>query len=168
MKLNLSQEQVLNEMAIPIWVRRQRSAQTNDDHLPIIDERLNAVDCLILIDGQTYNEQAHRLLDAMLFSIGLCSDQVALIKLEQIAEIAGILTDKKLLLVFGQSAIEALTGKKNLVSDYRGKTHKNPNVACTTIVSIGLDVLLESPENKASVWQDLQLVKRTHQALLSS
>jgi uracil-DNA glycosylase len=63
---------------------------------------------------------------------------------------------QRLLLVFGEKLAQSLWGS----SVIRGTLHKTVNSQISTVVSLSLDELIASPQNKALAWQDLQLAKQ--------
>ena len=170
MDLRPGQLSALAEMGIPVWELRQ---QTTTGQLAIddaitsveIDEQLLQSDWLVLLDKQTHNEQAQRLLQAMLSSIGLSLQNVAIVTDKQLPQLQNLSADRKLLLVFGIVAAQLLLDDQATLDDCRGKTHQTMSSHLTTIISFGLDDLLNCPENKILAWQDLQLAKLTYQQL---
>ncbi len=153
MDLTSGQLSSLNEMAIPVWALRTENIeqQTSDTN-----EQLLHSDCFILLESYSDNQQAQRLLQAMLFSIGLQPDQYVIISSDQLPQLQSLpAMQQKLLLVLGESFAQSLWGK----SVMRGQIHKMLDTSIATMVSFSLDELLAAPENKALAWQDLQLVR---------
>ena len=171
MDLKPGQLSALAEMGIPVWELRQQTITelvTTTDHVistAEIDEQLLQCDWLILIDKQTYNEQAQRLLQAMLSIIGLSLQTVAIVTHEQLPQLQHLSADQKIILAFGNTVAQLLLNEKITLDAFRGKTHQTLNSKLTTVVSFGLEELLNNPENKVLAWQDLQLAKLTHQQL---
>lgn len=153
MDLTPRQLSSLSEMGIPVWALRSGSGAVSEDLAP--NEQILDVDCFVLIEPDSHNDQRHRLLQAILFSIGLTPDQFVMINSEQLAQLQNTSTEQKVLLVFGESLAQSLWGK----SVARGQVvHQIVNVPI--IVSFSLNELLLSPDNKALVWQDLLLAKQ--------
>jgi DNA polymerase III psi subunit len=147
MDLTPSQISSLDEMGIPVWELRSEQADRETS------EQLLPCDCLVMVESLNNDKKTQHLLQAMLFSIGLSPDQFTIINSDQLQNSA---TPQKLLLVLGESFAQSLWGK----SVVRGQNHQTLDVAISTVVSFSLDELLASPENKALVWQDLQLAKQ--------
>jgi DNA polymerase III psi subunit len=171
MDLKPGQLSALAEMGIPVWELRQHKTAELDNtpehtiNSTEIDEQLLQCDWLILIDKQAHNEQAQRLLQAMLSTIGLSIEHVAMVTHEQVSQLQYLAADRKMLLAFGTVAAQLVLDEKITLDDCRGKTHQVSTSQLTTVVSFGLEALLNNPENKVLAWQDLQLAKLTHQQL---
>lgn len=171
MDLTPGQLSTLTEMGIPVWELRQQKVTefvTTSDYVtnPVeINEQLLQSDWLILIDKETYSEQAQRLLHAMLSSIGLSLQRVAIITHEQLPELQNLSAERKVLLAFGTAAAQLLLDDQLPFDDCRGRTHQILASQLTTVVSFGLEDLLNNPENKVLAWQDLQLANSVHQQL---
>ncbi len=171
MDLKPGQLSALAEMGVPVWELRQQKSIELDiatDHTinsTEIDQQLLQSDWLILIDKQTYNEQAQRLLQAMLSTIDLSLPTVAIVTHEQLSQLQHLSADQKIILAFGNKAAQLLLDEKITLDACRGKTHQTLNSQLTTVFSFGLEELLNNPENKILAWQDLQLAKLTHQQL---
>ena len=169
MDLKPGQLSALAEMGIPVWELRQQKiteleiATGHPINSAEIDQQLLQSDWLILIDKQTYNDQAQRLLQAMLSTIGLSLQTVAIVTHEQLPQLHVLSADRKVLLAFGTTARQLMLDNKSTLEESRGKAHQTLNSKLTTIVSFGLDELLERPENKILAWQDLQLARATYQ-----
>lgn len=148
-------------MGIPVWEFRSTEAEQAvfvDKQLASTEpsEKLLNCDWVVLIDGQNYSEQAQRLLHAMLFAIGIEQNQVVIIDSEQLTQLQNVPRQRKVLIVLSEVIAKSLLGE----SVIRGSVHQTLNSQISTVVSFGLDELLENPENKALAWQDLQLAKQ--------
>ena len=144
MDLSPRQLSTLNIMGIPVWEYRA------DD---VLDElvcevlsqefldRLLACPCWVITD-EIENEQMHRLLHAMLFSIEIDASQFVLIHPKHISEVMHLETSNKVILVLGDLLDANLADKS------------------TSIVSHSLLKLLEQPELKSEVWLALLGVKQ--------
>lgn len=155
----------LTEMGIPVWELRTAENDTlvsdvaNTDHY----EALPAVDCLIVLAEQDNHDDAKRLLQAMLFSIGLTQNNSAIVRpnqLHQLSEIANSLTQHQLLIAFGDDLVPKTLSSQTLV---RGQVYSANDSAIRMIISLSLTTLLNSPDKKALAWQDLQLLKASYQ-----
>ncbi|MBL1319812.1 MAG: DNA polymerase III subunit psi [Methylophaga sp.] len=158
MDLTPSQLSSLNEMGIPVWVLRSENIESKNNKE---SEQAFRSDCLVLIEADRNAQQAHRLLQAMLFSIGLSPEQFSVISSDQLAELQASTAQQKVLLVLGESFAQSLWGKTVV----RGKSHQTSDTPISTVISFDLDELLSSPEKKALVWQDLLLVKQLLNAI---
>lgn len=152
MDLTPGQLSSLSEMGIPVWALRNEGGTVSEDLAP--SEQILDAHCFVLIEPDSHNEQLQRLLQALLFSIGLTPDQFVMINSEQLAQLQNNAKQQKVLLVFGESLALSLWGQ----SVVRGQVHQIINIPI--IVSFGLNELLSSPDDKALVWQDLLLAKQ--------
>lgn len=168
MQLEPGQLSTLFEMGIPVWELRPHQATHIDESEEIIsnckpiDEQLLQCDWWVLLDSHTHNEQAHRLLNAMLASISVDFKQVALVSLEQLSQLHQLANSNKLLLAFGEKVVDQLFNGQDILDGNRGKVMKSLPSELTTIVSYDLNDFLTQPEMKALAWQDLQLAKSTY------
>ena len=153
MDLTPGQLSSLSEMGIPVWELRTEKSEL--ETLEPSEQVLNS-NFLVLIEPDSHTEQSHRLLQAMLFSIGLSPDQFVIINSDQLPQLQNTSTRQKVLLVLGEGFAQSLWGK----SVGRGQSHQTVDGSISTLVSFSLDEVLASPENKAFVWQDLQLAKQ--------
>ncbi|MFW5451878.1 MAG: DNA polymerase III subunit psi [Methylophagaceae bacterium] len=156
MEFTPGQLSTLKEIGIPVWELRTANTEpavSSVDAEP--DEQLLQCHCMVMVESQITNEQAQRLLHAMLLAIGISSQQTVIVTPEQLAQLHNLPSQNKVLLVLGAALAQSLFDDG--VS--RGQTHQTLRSQLTTVISSSLDELLSSPENKAFVWQDLQLVK---------
>jgi DNA polymerase III psi subunit len=153
MDLTPSQLSSLNEMGIPVWALRTANPENDTSET---NQQALLTDCLVLIETHSDDQQVYRLLTAMLFSIGLHSEQFTIINSKQLSQLQSSITQQKLLLVLGEEFAQSLWGS----SIVRGKSHQTLDADILTVVSYSLEELLASPDNKASVWQDLLLAKQ--------
>lgn len=164
MMLEPGQLSTLTEMGIPVWERRTLEISiaeiepvSAEFHEPI---PIPAVDCLIVLAEQDNVDETIRLLHAMLYSIGLTSNNSAIIFPHQLSQLITSVYEHKLLLVLGDDLVP-----QDLISEtmIRGHVYSAENSALKIISSLSLMTLLKSPDQKALAWQDLQLVKQTYQ-----
>ncbi|PHS68989.1 MAG: hypothetical protein COB23_07680 [Methylophaga sp.] len=170
MALEPRQLSALNEMGIPVWGLR---TQLPVEILPIvdiaetsiaeIDENLLQRDWLILVDQPTISEQAQRLLDAMLLAIGLMQQHVTIVTSKQLSQLQQLSAARKIILSLGSKNSQLLLGESTKLDSHRGKVHQVLTPQFTTIVSFGLEELLEFPQYKILAWQDLLLAKATYE-----
>ena len=161
MELTSRQLSSLKEMGIPVWEFR---SSKSEEVVPIVDEviaeqaseQLLSCDWIVMIDEQNYGEQAQRLLHAMLLSIGIEEHQLAIINAKQVSQLQNIPSLRKVLIVLGGDIAKKVLGE----SVVRGAVHKTLDSQISTVVSFGLDDLLENSGSKAHAWQDLQLAKQ--------
>ncbi len=156
MELNPGQLSTRNEMGIPVWELRTANTEptiSSVDAEP--DEQLLQCHCMVMVESQTTNEQAQRLLHAMLSAIGITAQQIAIVTPEQLAQLHNLPSQNNVLLVLGTALAQSLFDDGVI----RGQIHQTLRSQLTTVISFSLEDLLNSPENKALVWQDLQLVK---------
>lgn len=161
MELTSRQLSSLHTMGIPVWEFRT----TNDDATPQYHEPLSVQDiealeqcqCWVMTDVEPQNVQAQRLLHAILFSMGLNSQQFFSIEPSHFAQLNTIDTENKVLIIFGEHLA------KNALEEtiVRGKLHKPAAIeGLTMLFTDGLDNLLTNPKLKASVWHDLQPARK--------
>lgn len=158
MDLTPSQLSSLDEMEIPVWELHSKHSSAATAELT--DQALQG-DCLVMLDSHSNDQQAQALLQAMLFSIGLNVGQYTVINSKQLDQIPDGSVQQKLLLVLGEELAQELWGK----SVTRGKKHQALSVNISTVVSVSLEKLLASPNAKALAWHDLQLAKKTLDAI---
>ena len=155
MMLDPGQLFALTEMGIPVWELRQQDViaetEIKDTSKDIAFAPLPPVDCLIVVSEQDNHGSARRLLDAILFSIGLAPHNSAIVSSAQLAQINRSEIDHKLILAFGDD----LVPKPIIVSA--------PSSSLNIITSISLTHLLSEPAKKALVWRDLQSAKASLQ-----
>ena len=161
MELTPGQLSSLNEMGIPVWEFRSNKTEETAElvgeaiaHQP--SEQLLNCDWVVMIDEQNYDEQAQSLLHAMLLSIGIEEQQLAVIGAKQLTQLQNVSAQQKVLIVLGHDIAKEQLGE----SVIRGAIHKTLDSQISTVVSFALDDLLENPQNKADAWQDLQLAKQ--------
>lgn len=147
---------ILTEMGIPVWELRLQgvSAELTASEVEFTDQ-LPAVDCLIVVAEHDHNDEAIRLLHAMLFSIDVLPNNSAIVSSQQLNQLSVSSDQHKLLIVFGEQR-----GPVNLSNQNNGQIQ----IANQITISSSLTTLLSSPAKKASAWQALQLVKTTYQA----
>jgi DNA polymerase III psi subunit len=149
-------------MGIPVWEFRT----TNDDatisqyHDPLSVQNIEALDqcqCWVMTDVEQQNVQAQRLLHAILFSMGLNSQQFCSIEPSHFAQLNTVDTENKVLIIFGEHLA------KNALEEtiVRGKLHKPAAIeGLTMLLTDSLDNLLINPQLKSSVWHDLQPARK--------
>ena len=152
MELTPSQIFSLNEMGIPVWALRSEDSEYSSD----ANQYVASCDCLVLIEADKQNQKISRLLRAMLFSIGLSVEHYEIINTEQLSQLQNATDQQRLLLVFGEQFAQSLWGS----SVVRGTSHTTVNPQISTVLSLSLDELITSPQNKVLAWQDLQLAKQ--------
>ena len=154
MELNSRQLSSLNEMGIPVWkLRSQVSNDAVSDNVITSQEpseQLLRCTWIVLVD-KNHHEQSQRLLHAMLSSMAVSPEQVALISAEQLPQLQHIEAQGKVLLVLGDKVSEQVLS--------RGEIHQTQAISVNTVLSFSLDELLAQPEKKAEAWHDLQLAQ---------
>lgn len=156
MELNSRQLSSLNEMGIPVW--KLRPQVSNDVIVDTViasqepSEQLLRCTWIILVD-KNHHEQAQQLLHAMLSSIAVSPEQVALISSEQLPQLQHIEAQQKVLLVLGDD----MSGQ----TLNRGVIYQTQDIQINTVLSFSLNELLVNPEKKAIAWQDMQLAQST-------
>lgn len=167
MLLEPRQLSTLNEMGIPVWELRSQQSENISPVVEItsveLDKDLLQRDWLILVDQYSINEQEQRLLYAMLLSIGLSQQHIAVVAAEQLLQLQQVPAKQKLLFAFGRKNAQLLLGEKTSLDESRGKVHQALPSEFTTVVSFSLKELLEFPERKVLAWQDLQFAKSTYE-----
>lgn len=152
MMLASGQFAILTEMGIPVWERRLQgvSAEITSSDIEFI-EHLPAVDCLVVVAEHDHNDEAIRLLNAMLFSIGVMPSNSAIVSPRQLNQLSVSAEQHKLLIVFSEQAAPIHLSDQN--------NRQTNNIT----ISSSLTALLSSPAKKAMAWQALQLIKTTYQ-----
>ncbi len=153
---------ILTEMGIPVWEFRPHEisnlSETNaiESSASEVVQTLPNVDYLMVVAEQDNTAEAQRLLQAMLFSIGLTARNSAVVSPKQLNQLLTGSNQHKVLFAFGDGLIPlALTPQ----ATDRGQIYSTSDSALKIIISLPLNFLLESPQKKALAWQDLQLVK---------
>jgi uracil-DNA glycosylase family 4 len=133
------------------------------------------------LDGKTYSGEDGKLLEKMLLAINIkkkdiyttyavnfrpqndrkpSTEEIKRYSLHLQKHIAII--NPKLIILMGSTAMEALTGLNNKISDERGKWKeviiKNTNY--NVIITFNPSYLLRIPENKKYSWEDLKKIKK--------
>ena len=133
------------------------------------------------LDGKTYSGEDGTLLEKMLLAINIkkkdiyttyavnfrpqndrkpSTEEIKRYSLHLQKHIAII--NPKLIILMGSTAMEALTGLNNKISDERGKWKeviiKNTNY--NVIITFNPSYLLRIPENKKYSWEDLKKIKK--------
>ena len=164
MRLDPRQLSSLHEMGIPVWELRseqtQKTVAENESvRVPtqiIAQQQLLDSRCFVMIDPKTHHEQKQKLLEAMLFSIGLSLEQLIIIQIEQLMQLETLRDPKKLLIIMGDEL--RLASSLPLLNN--GNAHQIIESNISTITTLSLTSLLSDPDNKAIVWQDLKLIKK--------
>jgi len=133
------------------------------------------------LEGVPFIGKTGELLDKMLLSINLGRDNVYITNVvnyrppenrnpttEEIARYLPYLTkhieiiDPKILILLGGSALNAVVGDKQKISDIRGKWINKKIGKCNTsvIVSFHPAFLMRQPDQKAMSWIDLKMIRK--------
>jgi DNA polymerase III psi subunit len=162
--LTPGQFSTLTEIGIPVWeFRSQISSSRRIDNVEASQVEAYAplpnVDCLLLVAEQDINIETQRLLQAMLFAIGLTDSNSALVSPNQLSQLYAEINQHKVIVAFGEQLIPEVLSTKAID---RGQIYSSADAAVKIIISLSLSSLLESPAKKALAWQDLQLVKTAY------
>lgn len=130
--------------------------------------------------GEPFVGRAGRLLNAMLTAIGLSREEVFIANIlkcrppgnrdprpEEVACCEPYLKRQielirpKIILALGRIAAQNLLKVTTPIGRMRGKQYQYPGLAVPVVVTYHPAYLLRSPTQKAKVWQDLLLAKRT-------
>ena len=134
--------------------------------------------------GQMFLANTGRLLDNMLFALGLqrgkkvyltyalkCRppvghriDSAELATCRQHIEAQIALLQPKIILLLGRSAASSVLQSEEALTSLRSRVHRYRDIP--VVVSYHPDYLLRSPTEKSKVWADLCLARRTLQALM--
>ncbi len=172
MQLNSSQLSILAEIGIPVWELRPASTAQNfelDTHgleqvLSDQTEIQRQQPWIVVTDEIEPNSAKQSLLYAMLKAINLSYDDVAVITSTDYSRLVLDSANNKIMLALGHQALNCIKGISESIEHCRGKIHQ---VDIDTVVSYGLDELLNNPTKKAAVWQDLVFAKRHYQQLVT-
>jgi len=144
-------------MGIPVWEFRTQATEAVSDVTlsPETIEKITRCQWFFIVDLQHYKENEQRLLQAMLFAVGLDFEHIALLSPEQfkVAEQGESLAKRKVVFILGK-----------LLLNQDNVPYQSDNEKLSAITSFSLTELLNKPENKAQVWQDLKLAKVTIQS----
>lgn len=155
----------LTEMGISVWELRPPEvttpAITVEPVIAGVVQPLPAVDCLMVVTEQDDSEEAQRLLRAMLFSIGLTTNNSAIISTQQLGQLQTSSYDYKVLVAFGEQLVPHTLNSQAID---RGQIYSSHDSTLKIIISLSLTTLLNSPDKKTLAWQDLQLLKTVYQA----
>jgi hypothetical protein len=176
MMLDSRQVSLLTEMGIPVWELRASNEieiTTEAIEQPVVDiaallDRVAQSNWLICCED-VLTQAAHRLLQAMLSTIGLSLADVCLLSLTELSKLIETAEgefQQKVVLLLGEQAVKQAFDESARVSNYRNETHAISPSKLATVVSFSLENLLQSPENKVLAWQDLQLAKNSQQQQL--
>ncbi|PCJ31698.1 MAG: hypothetical protein COA90_05365 [Gammaproteobacteria bacterium] len=175
MILTAKQLASLNEMGIPVWQQRElkpspapsstsspvqnliESRADQDSHeLAVLSDEILASTWLILIDAEHYQQAEQRLLSAILLALELKAGQFSFITSEQVSLLTSLPEySGKIVLVFGQQVASPLF---NSGAEQGFITHSLP-ASLKVLVSPSLTELLNQPEHKAGVWNNLKLAQ---------
>jgi len=145
MELNSRQLAALKVMGLPVWESRddEASAQISAEYDVLSDEliqQLERCNCWVLIDADI-DEPANRLLQSMMFAIGLEWANYTVINSSQVMAALHSTSSRKVLLVFGSELVN------NVPQQF------------TSVATHSLNDLLSQPELKAQAWQDLRMAR---------
>ena len=175
MMLDSRQVSLLTEMGIPAWELRtsneiETEIATEAIEPPVVDitsllQRVTKSDWLICCED-VLTQAAHRLLQAMLSTIGLSLADVCLLTLAELSKLIETtegVSQQKVVILLGEEAVKQAFDESAKVSNYRNEAHVISAPQLTTVVSFSLENLLQNSENKALASQDLQLAKNSQQ-----
>ncbi|MDF1588035.1 MAG: DNA polymerase III subunit psi [Gammaproteobacteria bacterium] len=167
MQLNSSQLSILEEIGIPVWELRPQNVEPRPQQREILTAETK-IQCqqswIVVVDKIEDNSAKQSLLYAMLKAINVSYDDVAVITSNDYLMLDLDSTNNKIVLVLGSAALSYIDGISETLEQCRGKIHQ---VDIDTVVSYGLDQLLNDPNKKAVVWQDLLFAKRHYQQLVT-
>ena len=174
MMLDSRQVSLLTEMGIPVWeLRPSTEIVTEAIEHPVVDiagllDRVAQSDWLICCED-VLTPVAHRLLQAMLSTIGLSLADVCLLSLTELGKLVerpeGV-SQQKVMILLGEQAVKQAFDDSATVSNYRNEAHAILRAKLITVVSFSLENFLQSPENKVLAWQDMLLAKNSQQQQL--
>lgn len=171
MQLNANQLSILKEIGIPVWELRPVNQASQADNLvsepddQFVTKRQYQHAWIIVVDSLDANSAQQRLLYAMLKSINVPVEDVAVVTTTDYAQIELVPSNNKLMLVLGDNAYSCVKGEPSLIEQNRGGVHQ---YEIATIASYGLDQLLSDTAKKAMVWQDLLVAKQHYEQLVSA
>jgi DNA polymerase III psi subunit len=165
--LEPGQLSTLTEMGIPVWeLRSQEKSSPATTTIETVHaelyQPLPVVDCLMVVAEQDDSDEARRLLNAMLFSIGLTPNNSAIVSPKQLSQLVTSPTQHKVLVAFGEQLVPQTLSSQ---ATDRGHIYSSSDLALKIIISLPLKTLLKSPDKKALAWQDLQLLKVAYQPI---
>lgn len=143
MDLTARQYQVLDDLGISVWQRRNRSpaapASVGIQPVDTVSADVSGIMLLVMADTEL-NDDKQRLLGAMLKSVNLTLEQVSVIERS----------------AFARLSAEALIGKPVLLM---GDVSPAELAAQRCYTCPDLEQMLQQPELKASAWQALKQLK---------
>lgn len=141
MQLTSRQHQVLDDLGITVWKRREtsavKSASVEMEIQPEATVDISGALLLVMADTEL-NDDKQRLLGAMLKSVALTLEQVSLVDASEFAQLSAQLMTDKLVLLIG-----------NVAEPVSQRCYSCPD----------LDQMLQQPELKATAWQALKQLK---------
>ncbi len=167
-----NQLSVLSEMGIPVWQLRQAGIVKEEVRTPDTDNhveidtasllaRVNASNWLFCHDGKE-SQECQRLLQSICSAMGI-SQGICLLSLNDLKAIASetiASSEKKRLILFGESIVKRVFGPASTVESLRDEPQQALQSNLTTFVSSSLQSLLENTANKKQVWQDIRQIKQ--------
>lgn len=170
--LTARQVSLLSEMGIPVWQLRQSQAKkakekqqpdkSEQQDVATLSARIESVNWLICHDSE-HSEQIKRLMHGMLLSIDVERTEVCLLTIADLIKLATMEishSEQKRLLLFGEQTVKQVFGDAATVEQLRYEPQLSFKSKLTTSVSLNLDLLLTTPEQKKQVWQDLCRAKQ--------
>ncbi len=171
--LSSQQLSILHEMGIPVWEERLAAAEIETGSASIaepantpqqkaeyqseIRELPESARYFIIVDNSEFSQLEKRLLQAMLRSVNIAMTEVFVLSISDFRDYEAALSlaeQQRLLLLLGDNVASSVIGINAGLGEHRGQTYRvSDNLEA--IVSFSLQQLINTPENKASAWQDL-------------
>src|SRR5690554_3690126 len=157
MQLSAEQQFALAQMSIPLWVRRNeeapRSVSADPARVELTD--IDVTKPWAVITGRSLTTAELRLLRAMLSSIDISFDDVAIVD-KQPAEVLSLFAVNHTIgLILGRQVAEPLDLQADTASGCQ-RLHNGMRV----LVGQDLQQLFAKPEQKAEMWQMLLQLQR--------
>lgn len=166
MQLNSRQLSILDQIGIPVWELRGQNVGSSLQEREVLTGETK-IQCqqswIVVVEKIEANSAKQSLLYAMLKAINVSYDDVAVITSNEYPMLDLDATNNKLVLVLGRAALSCIDGISESFEHCRGKIHQTD---IDTVVSYGLDELLNNPHKKAAVWQDLLFAKSHYEKVV--
>lgn len=163
---------LLSEMGIPVWemrgnLREKAEASIDVDIAEPVDRdavlaKIEAATSLICLDS-ALTQQTQRLLESIYRAMAIPITMACFLTPSELEVIESVLfpnAEQKHLLTFGESISQQLFGPSATVEQYHANVQFTLASKLATWVNVSLDQVLEKPELKKKIWQNLQHVKQ--------
>lgn len=152
MRLSAEQQYALTQIGIPLWVRRNKEVPptASPSAEPVDFSGIDFSKPWVVVVEKSLTASEHGLLQAMLRSVDISYDSIAIVEQQSAAALALFDKNQTIGLVLGKQVAQAL----DLQKDERAAEKRLQN-GMSMLVGQDLQQLLAEPEKKAGMWQTL-------------